>query len=372
MGKLFFVAMLVFAFEQTWAQSDVELARQAREILSRSEYVVTFTTETKCVHLKPVKNQKGKDVPQKEDCRKVLRAVDVFLAVKRESEAFTVIKVAGSGPGLCASKTPGFDTKCYVNSLGETNGLNTEFEVVTPENYKVYGIARVAGGPDNPRKGVYTAYSDRLNNPLVRQAGRNYVDSVIDKALHELRVREVRSQIDSTRLVADLTSKDIVRRLVLIEHIDVYRFLREPISRLVDEVYVTYGLNQENAYGFSKSRASAHGMFQIIPSTYQMVIEKFPTANLNKDFGAGTQDHVNAAMVAILLIDYNIGRLPEALRSAMVARSLVGEYVASSYNGKPSRPYRILKAKQDFVKHNDNFENQQYVRKMRAVASLSF
>lgn len=370
--RIMFFVLSVLSFGQALAQSDIELARRAREILSQPQYVTTHSSEVKCSQVKPAKKEKGKNAEQKETCRRVLKAVDVFLGISQGDDRLVVINAAGSGPAMCSSKTAEFDTKCYVNSLGETNGMNTEFEIVHPENYRVYGIARVYNGPDGPTKGVYTPYSDRLNIPPVRQAGREYVDSVIDKAFHELRVRGVSSRIDPTRLVADLASKDIVRRLVLIEHIDVYRFLREPMRDLVNEVYVTYGLNQENAYNFSRSDANAHGMFQIIPRTYQAMSEKYPTANLNRDFVAGTKDHVNAAIAAILLIDYNIGELPNTLRSVMYKHSLVGDYVASSYNGKPSRPFRLLKAKQDFVKHNDNFENRHYIMKMRAVANLPF
>jgi hypothetical protein len=371
MRRMFFVLSVLF-FGQASAQSDVELARRAREILSHPQYVATFSTEMRCVQTKPAKKEKGKNTEQKEKCRRVLKATNVFLGISRGDDQFVVINVAGSGPLMCASKTAEFDTKCYVNSLGETNGMNTEFEIVKPENYKVYGITRAYNGPDGPAKGVYTPYSDRLNTPPVRQAGKEYIDSVIDKAISELRVRGVSSHIDPNRLVADLASKDIVRRLVLIEHIDVYRFLRESVRDLANEVYVTYGLNQENAYNFSRSSVDANGMFQIIPATYYMVLDQYPAANLNRDFGAGTKDHVNAAIAAILLIDYNIGKLPKTLRAVMYKHSLEGDYVSSSYNGKQSRPFRLLKAKQDFVKHNDNFENKHYIMKMRAVANLPF
>lgn len=365
MRLLFLIFFLVSGHVS--AAGDVELARQARHTLLRSKHALGFIEKVKCFSSKVLKGKKWTTI--KEECVKDLQALGVTLAVAREGEdSLTLIHVSGIPP--CMSETPGYETFCHLNVLKETNGLNTHFVIQKPEGYKVYGIRRISN-PEDPTYAVYTPYSDALNTPAVQEEGRKYVDSVIDKALHHLRARGVRSRIDPNRMVADLAPKGVFRRLVLIEHIDVYRFRREPFRKLVREVYTTYGLNQENAYSFSKSRARAHGMFQIIRSTYYTILRKYPEADLNQDFALGTQDHVNAAMTAILLADYNIGLLPKETRSVLLASQMVGEYVASSYNGDPARPIRILKANQDFVTHNENFENKYYVMKMRATSDSS-
>lgn len=367
--KLIFV-MLTLIFGQALAASEAEFARQAREILSHADNAAGFVEKQKCFPLKPTKGKKQK-ATMKQKCVKELKSLDVVLAISRDGDKdFTIIEAVGSGPNLCVSKTAGFETKCYVNRLGKTNGVNTEFEIAKPAGYKVYAIRRVVNDPGGRKEVVYTPYSDKLNTADVRRDGTRYVDSVIDKALRELRARGVKSLIDPHRLVADLAPKEVIRRLVLIEHIDEDRFRREDFPKLVREVYTTYGLNQHIAYNYAVSSAKARGMFQIIPKTYESMRTTYPTAKLKSDFVAGTKDHVNAAVAAILLADHDVSLIPKAMRPAVFAGSALGEYIACSYNGGPSRPIRILKAGGDLAKDNPNPENKTYVLKMRATTAI--
>lgn len=368
MKKLFFAMMLIVVCP-AFAASDVDFARQARELLSRPENVAGFTETQKCFPLKPEKEKKRK-ATAKMKCTKELKSLDVLLAVKRDTDKnFTLIEAAGSGPNLCVSKTTGFETKCYVNNLGYTNGVNTEFEIEKPKGFKVYAIRRVVNDPNGRREAVYTPYSDRLNLPGVRRAGILYVESVLDRALHQLRARGVRSRINPQKLVADMAPREAIKRLVLIEHIDEERFRKEPFAELVKEVYATYGLNQSIAYNYAVSSAKARGMFQIIPTTYYAMSATYPAAKLKSNFVAGTKDHVNAAMAAFLLADHDLALVPKELRSTVFAGP--GDYVAASYNGGPARPIRILKARGDLVQQNLNPENKLYVLKMRATRNLA-
>lgn len=372
MMKNWFFVTLAFVFGQALAASEAEFARQAREILSRPSHAAGFVEEQKCFPLKPEKGKKVKKAPLKQKCTKELKSLDVVLAISRDGDKdFTIVEAVGSGPSLCVSKTAGFETVCYVSKLGKTNGVNTEFEIKKPAGYKVYAIRRVVNDPGGRKEVVYTPYSDRLNTSEVRRAGMTYVSSVIDKALHELRARGVKSRIDPHRLVADLAPKEVIRRLVLIEHIDEDRFRREDFPRLVKEVYTTYGLNQGLAYNYAVSSAKARGMFQIIPKTYASMRATYPDANLKSDFVAGTKDHVNAAMAAILLADHDVSLIPKVMRPSVLAGSGPGDYIASSYNGGPSRPIRILKTGGDLVKNNPNLENKTYVLKMRATSAVT-
>lgn len=371
MKNWLFVTVLMFVFGQASAADDAELAQQAREILSRPSNAAGFVEEQKCFSLKPEKGKKGKKAPAKQKCTKELKSLDVVLAIRRDGDKdFTLIEAVGSGPNLCVSKTTGFETRCRLSRLGKTNGVNTEFEIERPTGYKVYAIRRVVNDPGGRKEAVYTPYSEKLNTAGVRRAGIAYVESVIDKATRELRAHGVRSLIDPRCLVADLAPKEVIRRLVLIEHIDEDRFRREGFSVLVKEVYTTYGLNQGIAYNYAVSSAKARGMFQIIPKTYQAMRTTYPTAKLKENFIAGTKDHVNAAMAAILLADHDVSLLPKAMRPSIFAGSGPGDYIASSYNGGPSRPIRILKTGGDLVKNNPNPENKTYVLKMRATSAV--
>lgn len=256
----FIVMLFMLICGWVHAATDVDLARQARILLSKPQHVAGFQEVSKCF---PVKVGKGRNAKTTKKCVKELKALDVLLAIRRDGDKqFTVIEAAGSGPNLCVSKTTGFETKCYVNHLGKTNGVNTEFEVEKPSGYKVYAIRRVVNDPKGRKEVVYTPYSDKLNTPEVRQAGMRYIEKVIDRAIGELREQEVRSLIAKGSLAADLAPRDVLRRLVLIEHIDEARFRKEPFARLLNEVYTTYGLNQEIAYNYAVSSAKARGCFK--------------------------------------------------------------------------------------------------------------
>lgn len=362
MWRLFFLMLAALIPVQSAAQSETELARSARKLLSQPRLSAGFVEETRCYKVKP-EGKKKKPVTQ---CVNELKSLDVLLAVRKDGDKhFTIVEAAGSGPSLCVSKTAGFETKCYVNHLGKTNGVNTEFEIERPAGYKVYAIRRVVNNPGGRKEAVYTPYSDKLNTPSIRRAGWEYVESVIEKALSDLRTRRVRSLIDPQKLVADMVDKDVIRRLVLIEHIDEYRFRKEDFSTLVKEVYATYGLNEGLAYNYAVSSAGARGMFQIIPKTYKSMRDTYPTAGLRENFVDGTRDHVNAAKAAMLLTDHDFSLVPKGMRSTV--QMMFGDYTASSYNGGPSRPIRIIKAGGDLVGNNQNPENKLYVMKMRAT-----
>jgi soluble lytic murein transglycosylase-like protein len=75
-------------------------------------------------------------------------------------------------------------------------------------------------------------------------------------------------------------------------------------------------------------------------------------------------------MAAILLADHDVSLVPKVMRSTALAGPGLGNYIASSYNGGPSRPIKILKAGKDIVEANSNPENKLYGMKMKAAAAL--
>lgn len=358
MNRWFFVVLLGLFSGSALAVDHVMWAKQGRDFLSEPGRQAGFEEKKVCP-----KPQKGKK--KKPKCATELKSLDVLLAVRRENDkSFTLVEAAGSGPNLCVSKTAGFVTKCYVNHYGATNGVNTEFEIESPPGYRVYAIRRVVNNPGGRKEVVYTPYSDKLNLPEVRAAGEKYIDSVVNKAIAELRTLKATSLRDRSKLLADMVPRETITRLVLIEHIDEERFRKEPFAKLALEVYTTYGLNQTIAYNYAVSSAGARGMFQIIPKTYYAMIETCPLAKLKPSFVEGTRDHQNAAKAAMCLADHDVSLVPTKYRHLLAGKTL-SEYVASSYNGGPSRPIKILKEGHDLVVHNLNSENRLYVMKMR-------
>lgn len=368
--KIFILCLIVTTGVSCAEHDDeVSLAKKARELLEYGK--AGFVEKNVCYPLK----KRFKWMKQKYTCVRELKSLDVLLAVKSKDENFfKLVEVVGSGTKLCVSKTEGFKTTCFVDGNEQTNGVNTHFTIEYPPNrYKVYGIRRVVNDPIKRKEVVYTPYSTSLDLPMVRKAGSNYIKSVIDKAFEDLRTKGVRSLVNPNQLVVDRVPRETVYKLAVNEHIDEGRYLKENIEDLANEVLTIYGLNQEISYNFSKSVSMAHGMFQIIPSTYKYIWKIYPNADVDPDFDIGTNNHVNAAKVATLLVDHDVGLLPEYLRLKLFENpKLYDDYVASSYNGGSKRPKEILLRGDDIVENNSNTENSRYVSKMRNLGQIKF
>lgn len=356
----FFVVMLCLSFGHgvVFAKTDVEFAEEARKILWEKENVGRGS-EIVCESV----DEKSKSRPK---CKKNEWDYASVL-IKRPAMNFVSLKIRMD---TCESLSPGFETTCVRNYRGELNGLNTCVVVLRPFGYKVYAMRRLTPTIDGRKEGVYSPYCDAINSPVVVAQGKKYLEGVIDQAIGELKRDGVMSRAKSGTLVADSVYKDVVHRLALIEHIDPHRFQTEPIDHLVNVVYTTLALNKSGAYSLAANYAAANGLFQVIPKTYHMLAEVYPKAMLAGPFIEGTRNHVNAAKAAMLLLDYNVGLLGKEQREIVFKdKKIYSEFGSSAYNGKPSRPVRILKAQGDFVRDNDNGENKTYVLKMRALTN---
>jgi hypothetical protein len=139
------------------------------------------------------------------------------------------------------------------------------------------------------------------------------------------------------RPFSDVVSPDLLRDLIIAEHVDPGLLRTHGLRGLAERVLVVLGANREEAYRWSRSSANARGLAQFIPSTYREVRAAYPTARLHAEFEAGMADHRNAVMAMILLLDKHLatvgpGRLGAAERDVL----------AAAYNGGLDRATAAL------------------------------
>ena len=78
----------------------------------------------------------------------------------------------------------------------------------------------------------------------------------------------------------------------------------------------------------------------MIPSTYRLLLVKYPTAQLNPIFGLGMADPINAVMAQVLLCDSDWQAIREIHE---VPAEKVGPYLAAAYNGGVGHVLTLLR-----------------------------
>jgi len=187
------------------------------------------------------------------------------------------------------------------------------------------------------REGKYleTAYymstHPGIVNPEVVTAGRFYVRNVIETARERLREKG----ITVTPKIAD-----IAERLSTVEHVDHLRFRTEPHSKIFDDIFTLYALNEGQTYRYSVSSAGAGGMVQMIPSTYRMVRSWHPNVPLIPDFVEGMRNHVNAAQAMLLYMNRtwnDLAASPTVMDAYSSGIASQEQLMAAGYNSNPAR-----------------------------------
>jgi len=245
-------------------------------------------------------------------------------------------------------RDPGFEllTPGIILSMRRENGLNSDIACIDPAGGKVVAVKYPISnennrfGPgDSVIQAVYTPYSAEIKTEEVVQKGLDVQNGFIEKAYARLKDRGVQSRAFPGRRIVDIMPKEILRVLLLNEHIDPGEFKSAGATRfLAERVLTVLGTNREKAYAYSISPAGARGLVQMIPSTYSL-LSRYPTAGLKSDFHATMGDPISAVMAQILLCDSDWQSIRE--RSDMPA-DRVGPYLAAAYNGGVGRVLSVL------------------------------
>lgn len=250
-------------------------------------------------------------------------------------------------------RDPGFEVLSpgFILSMRRENGINSDISCIDPAGGKVVAVKYPVSnegnrfGPgEDVIQAVYTPYSPEIKTEEVIKRGIEVQNGFIEKAYSRLRDSGVLSRAFPGRRVVDVIPKDILRVLLLNEHIDPSEFTSPGMTQpLAERVLTVIGTNRDRAYAFSVSPAAARGLVQMIPSTYSMLLNRYTSAGLRSNFPLAMGDPVNAVMAQVLLCDSDWESI--RARNDMPA-DRVGPYLAAAYNGGVGRVLTILSHEQ--------------------------
>ena len=159
---------------------------------------------------KEKKSRKGKKKTEKRE-QNVLGEFTILLAIEDvKTREIRVVKVH-----------PKFGAKSdnIIVEPGKSNGVNTKFTILYPEDHVVLALKRPVRQGISFREVVYTPYSEGLDIPEVRRAGLEYLKNVLARAKHDL-IRKRVTPLSAPSFVGD----DVSLTLAIIEHIDPLKF----------------------------------------------------------------------------------------------------------------------------------------------------
>ena len=238
-------------------------------------------------------------------------------------------------------------TSGFILSMRRENGINSDISCIDPVGGKIVAVKypvsneRNRFGPGEPViQAVYTPYSAEIKTEEIIKRGIEVQNGFIEGAYARLDERGVLSRAFPGRRITDVIPKDILRVLLLNEHIDPSEFKSPGLTKpLAERVLTVIGTNRDKAYAYSISPAGARGLVQMIPSTYSLLLSKYSSAGLRSSIPAAMGDPINAVMAQVLLCDSDW----EAIRTRSdLPADRVGPYLAAAYNGGVGRVLTVL------------------------------
>jgi len=276
------------------------------------------------------------------------------------------------------------------------NSFNTFYEVeskpdlIVVANKYLLPSSYIIGLPERSKTKytdiIYAPYSASIHLPEIIAAGKQYLDDNVDQAFGQLNLAGVVSHSSSGKLVTAVIGKELVKNIILIEHIDPDSFSAAPDGgrELTERVLAIIGANQNFAYRYTGSPAGASGLAQFIKATYKTIVSKYPDAHLIKDYNLGMADHTNAIKAMVLFFDNYKNEIENKVtrRDVVNQMGITEEMLAAAYNGGPGKVVRSVnkyglawissqfalpRAKAVFKQETLN-----YIQKFRSIKGLNF
>jgi hypothetical protein len=293
--------------------------------------------------------------------RRRYRTVPVTGIVAREMAIAVCDSQGKIGVARAVKRDKGLEvsTPGYILSVRRENGINSDIACIEPPAGVVLAVkypvsnegGRFGPGPD-VIEAVYTPYSPEIGTQELVSRGLRHQAELIERAFARLYERAVPSFAFPGEKVAKIVPKELVTILLINEHIDP-RFFNNAKSAapLAEQVLSIIGANTHDAYAYSISPAGARGLVQMIPSTYRLISQKYPEAELIRDFASGMRDPINAVMAQVLLCDSDW----QMIRTrADIPADRVGPYLAAAYNGGVRRVLSLISDDEaDWVENPD-------------------
>jgi hypothetical protein len=232
---------------------------------------------------------------------------------------------------------------------------------------------------------IYTPYSPAYDTPENRKLGLEFLSNLIVEGKENLRDKKVLSRAFKGKLAADTISDDLLKSLVLIEHVDISGAIkngnldRALIKKAVNEVLTTIALNKDLAYDYSVSPVGARGFFQFMEKTYNDISAQYPNAKLDDQAVRGLANEKNGVLAQILLTESDFGVLLRNNKQLIDSlyqnnQTKLGEFLAASYNNGVNRVVPAIKLENvdllKYFKDRNNSETFYYVQKYRIIIDL--
>lgn len=274
------------------------------------------------------------------------------------------------------------------------NSFNTFYEVknrpelVVVANKFLLPSAYISGLPEKSKTKyteiIYVPYSKSLHLPEIIEVGKRYLDDCVNRAFKQLEADGIVSHSPPGRPATAAVTKDFVKSIVLIEHIDPDGFsaAADGGRELTERVLVIIGANQNSAFRYTSSPAGASGLAQFIKPTYQTIVSKYPEAHLLKDYNLGMADHVNAVKAMVLFFDnYKKEISNKVTRHDIISQiGVTEEMLAAAYNGGPTKVVRSvnkyglawISSQFDLPRAKAVFKREtlDYIKKFRSIKGL--
>ncbi len=355
---------------------------EAERILQSEEVEYTTTPV-------PVKSPQPNETPHAQATPKVKVKSGVVLAtmdlLNRESETHTLSVDAES------NTVGNVEDDGHQIEIGDTAlGVGTTYDVTVPEQHLVLATKQYITLKGKPEAVIYSPYSPDLDVPVIRLEGYNYLKNLLTTARQELVKSQVKSRIPGAKEVAQSVPENIALMLTLVEQIDPNIFERKSANlskqynltpdkadvlaakSMADKALTVVGQNREKARKYARSDKGASGLFQLMPATYQSLGDKdhYPEAKLNKDFGDGATEHINAAKAALLLLDSDLADARDQ-RAGLINNPVeMGKYLSACYNAGAGAVRQSIQKYGKTWAQNINNETRVYIRKFLAVKAL--
>ncbi len=236
------------------------------------------------------------------------------------------------------------------------NSFNTDYaildrpELVVVANKYLFPSKYLSGLPEKTAGQytdiIYVPYSKKLHLPEIIEAGKAYLEKNIEQAFMELETAKVKSRSLPGTLITEGVSKDFLRNIIIVEHVDPdgFRNSIDDGQKLSERVLAIIGANQERAYRYTGSPAGASGLAQFIKPTYNNIVAKYLEARLIKNYDTGMADHTNAIKAMVLFFDSHKKDIASKITRREIVKPLgiTEEMLAATYNGGPGRVVRSV------------------------------